>query len=159
MEEYFRFPSPPSDADSILGIERPSSGNRVPDANAPAPLFGQHSDSSGKSLAAAGTLPGADEFSRQNPSGAADFHEDAEARSIGARAPSGGGGALANDNPARRRIRIKVMGKIDRTGEETDERPTKRIKTARCCGVCGKHGHNARTCQEAAESSESLFVM
>ena len=24
-----------------------------------------------------------------------------------------------------------------------------------CCGVCGKPGHNARTCQEAAESSDS----
>jgi DDE superfamily endonuclease/Psq-like protein len=26
---------------------------------------------------------------------------------------------------------------------------------ARCCGVCGKPGHNARTCQEVAESSDS----
>ena len=26
---------------------------------------------------------------------------------------------------------------------------------ARCCGVCGKPGHNARTCKEAAESSDS----
>jgi hypothetical protein len=26
---------------------------------------------------------------------------------------------------------------------------------ARCCGVCGKPGHNARTCQEAVESSDS----
>jgi hypothetical protein len=26
---------------------------------------------------------------------------------------------------------------------------------ARCCGVCGKPGHNARTCQEAGESSDS----
>ena len=25
----------------------------------------------------------------------------------------------------------------------------------RCCGVCGKPGHNARTCQEAAEASDS----
>ena len=25
----------------------------------------------------------------------------------------------------------------------------------RCCGVCGKPGHNARTCQEAAEGSDS----
>ena len=25
----------------------------------------------------------------------------------------------------------------------------------RCCGVCGKPGHNARTCQEAGESSDS----
>jgi hypothetical protein len=25
----------------------------------------------------------------------------------------------------------------------------------RCCGVCGKPGHNARTCQEAAELSDS----
>ena len=25
----------------------------------------------------------------------------------------------------------------------------------RCCGVCGKPGHNARTCQEAAESSDA----
>jgi hypothetical protein len=25
----------------------------------------------------------------------------------------------------------------------------------RCCGVCGKPGHNARTCQAAAESSDS----
>lgn len=25
----------------------------------------------------------------------------------------------------------------------------------RCCSVCGKPGHNARTCQEAAESSDS----
>jgi len=25
----------------------------------------------------------------------------------------------------------------------------------RCCGVCGKPGHNGRTCQEAAESSDS----
>ena len=25
----------------------------------------------------------------------------------------------------------------------------------RCCGVCGKPGHNARTCKEAAESSNS----
>jgi hypothetical protein len=25
----------------------------------------------------------------------------------------------------------------------------------RCCGVCGKPGHNARTCPEAAESSDS----
>ena len=25
----------------------------------------------------------------------------------------------------------------------------------RCCGVCGKPGHNARTCQEAAEVSDS----
>ena len=24
----------------------------------------------------------------------------------------------------------------------------------RCCGVCGKPGHNARTCQEAAEASD-----
>jgi len=27
----------------------------------------------------------------------------------------------------------------------------------RCCGVCGKLGHNVRTCKEAAESSD-LFV-
>jgi hypothetical protein len=26
----------------------------------------------------------------------------------------------------------------------------------RCCGVCGKPGHNARTCQEAAEGSDSV---
>ncbi len=25
----------------------------------------------------------------------------------------------------------------------------------RCCGVCGKPGHNARTCQEAAEASDT----
>ena len=25
----------------------------------------------------------------------------------------------------------------------------------RCCGVCGKPGHNARTCQEAVELSDS----
>jgi hypothetical protein len=25
----------------------------------------------------------------------------------------------------------------------------------RCCGVCGKPGHNARTCQEVVESSDS----
>ena len=25
----------------------------------------------------------------------------------------------------------------------------------RCCGVCGKPGHNVRTCKEAAESSDS----
>jgi hypothetical protein len=25
----------------------------------------------------------------------------------------------------------------------------------RCCGVCGKPGYNARTCQEVAESSDS----
>jgi len=24
----------------------------------------------------------------------------------------------------------------------------------RCCGVCGKPGHNARTCQEAVEASD-----
>ena len=27
----------------------------------------------------------------------------------------------------------------------------------RCCGVYGKPGHNARTCQEAAESSDSAI--
>ena len=27
----------------------------------------------------------------------------------------------------------------------------------RCCGVCGKPGHNARTCQEAIESSDSAI--
>jgi len=26
---------------------------------------------------------------------------------------------------------------------------------APCCGVCGKPGHNARTCQEVAESSDA----
>ena len=26
----------------------------------------------------------------------------------------------------------------------------------RCCGVCGKPGHNARTCQEAVEASDSV---
>jgi len=25
----------------------------------------------------------------------------------------------------------------------------------RCCGVCGKPGYNARTCQEAVEASDS----
>ena len=25
----------------------------------------------------------------------------------------------------------------------------------RCCSVCGKPGHNARTCQEVAEESDS----
>ena len=25
----------------------------------------------------------------------------------------------------------------------------------RCCGVCGKPGHNARTCQEVVEASDS----
>ena len=25
----------------------------------------------------------------------------------------------------------------------------------RCCGVCGKPGHNTRTCKEAAELSDS----
>jgi hypothetical protein len=24
----------------------------------------------------------------------------------------------------------------------------------RCCGICGKPGHNTRTCQEAVESSD-----
>ena len=28
---------------------------------------------------------------------------------------------------------------------------------ARCCGVCGKPGHNARTCQGAAESPDSFI--
>ena len=27
----------------------------------------------------------------------------------------------------------------------------------RCCGVCGKPGHNARTCQEVAEASDSAI--
>ena len=26
---------------------------------------------------------------------------------------------------------------------------------ARCCGICGKPGHNARTCQEDVELSDS----
>ena len=26
---------------------------------------------------------------------------------------------------------------------------------ARCCGTCGKPGHNARTCQDAVELSDS----
>ena len=141
MEEYFRFPSPSSDADSILSIERPSSGNGAPDVGMPTPQLG--------------LLPGADAFSQPNPSDAADLYADATACRSGARALSGGGGgALTDDNPARRQIRIKVTSKIGRRSEETDERPRKRIKTARCCGVCGVHGHNARTCQEAAESSE-----
>ena len=47
------------------------------------------------------------------------------------------------------------MGKTRRIAEEMDKRPRKRIKLVRRCGVYGKHGHDARTCQEAAESSES----
>lgn len=129
MEEYFRFPSPLSDTDSIMRIERLNSGNGVANADAPAPHF-EYSESSRPALVAAGTLPSTE-------------------------LPFGGAGALANNNPARRQVHIKVVSEISTAAEETDERPRKRIKMVRRCGVCGKHGHNARTCREAAESSES----
>ena len=127
MEECFRFPSPPSDA-NFMSIETLNSGNGVLDADVPAPHL-EHRDSSRPARVVA-ALPSAE-------------------------LPFGGDGTLANGNPARRQVRIKVVGKTGRTAEETDERPRKRIKLVRRCGVCGKHGHDASTCQEAAESSES----
>ena len=39
---------------------------------------------------------------------------------------------------------------------QLDGGSTRGVRTRlRCCGVCGKPGHNARTCQEVAESSDS----
>ena len=41
---------------------------------------------------------------------------------------------------------------------QQDSSSTGGVRTkVRCCGVCGKPGHNARTCQEAAESSDSAI--
>jgi hypothetical protein len=98
------------------------------------------------SLAAVGALPGASD---------ADFQADAETRSVGARGRSQRGGLSAA--LAQRRVQIKMIGQTGITGEETDEPPRKRIKMVRRCGVCGKPGHDARTCEEAAESSESAI--
>jgi len=40
-------------------------------------------------------------------------------------------------------------------GKKQDGSGTGRGRTkVRCCGVCGKPGHNARTCQEATEESD-----
>jgi hypothetical protein len=160
MEEYFRFPSPSSDAGPILSTESPNSGNEPPGTDAPAPQFKQRDNSYRPSLAAVGALPGAGDFSYKNVSSAVGFQADAETRSVGARGRSQRGGlsaALANDEYAQRRVRIKMIGRTGRTGEETDEPPRKRIKMVRRCGVCGKPGHDARTCEETAESSESAI--
>ena len=43
------------------------------------------------------------------------------------------------------------MQKNRESGRHADGGRTK----VQCCSVCGKPGHNARTCKEAAESSDS----
>jgi len=54
----------------------------------------------------------------------------------------------------------QVAQEIRQNGGSTGGSRTK----IRCCGVCGKPGHNARTCKEAAESfdlsvSDSVIVI
>jgi hypothetical protein len=45
--------------------------------------------------------------------------------------------------------------KVDEIGQEGSGAGGDRTKV-RCCSVCGKPGHNARTCQEVAQASDSV---
>ena len=50
----------------------------------------------------------------------------------------------------------KAVGREGVQETQSDGSGAGRVRTrVRCCGVCGKPGHNARTCQEAAEASDS----
>ena len=64
------------------------------------------------------------------------------------------GGSLtvraARDLIAQKAAGGEVTQEIHLDGDGTGEARTK----VRCCGVCGKPGHNARTCQEATDIPE-----
>ncbi len=65
------------------------------------------------------------------------------------------GGSLtvqeAQDLLAQKAVGRPVGQEIQPEGSGVDGVRTK----IRCCGLCGKPGHNARTCQEAGESFDS----
>ncbi|KFZ00543.1 hypothetical protein V500_01022 [Pseudogymnoascus sp. VKM F-4518 (FW-2643)] len=48
-----------------------------------------------------------------------------------------------------------VEGQVLQVERQGSPRTRGSCTKTRCCGVCGKPGHNARTCQEAIESSDS----
>jgi hypothetical protein len=57
----------------------------------------------------------------------------------------------AEDLLDQRALDEQILQENRRSGSRVGVAGTK----ARCCSVCGKPGHNARTCQEAGESSDS----
>ena len=65
------------------------------------------------------------------------------------------GGSLkeqeAHDLLDQKAVGEQVAQEIRQNGDSAGGSRTK----IQCCGVCGKPGHNARTCKEAAESSDS----
>ena len=65
------------------------------------------------------------------------------------------GGSLAVQD-AKDQLDQKAMVREVVQEKEQDSGSVVGVRTRiRCCGVCGKPGHNARTCQEVAEASDS----
>ena len=48
-----------------------------------------------------------------------------------------------------------VVGEVEQEKEPDSGSPGGARTKVRCCSVCGKPGHNARTCQEVAQGSDS----
>jgi hypothetical protein len=65
------------------------------------------------------------------------------------------GGSLAVQDAKDQLDQKAVDGEAAQEKEQNGSAARGGRTRVRCCGVCGKPGHNARTCQEAAEGSDS----
>ena len=65
------------------------------------------------------------------------------------------GGSLAVQDAKDLLDQKAVVGEVAQEKEPDSGSAGGARTKVRCCGVCGKPGHNARTCQEAIEASDS----
>ena len=65
------------------------------------------------------------------------------------------GGSLAVQDAKGQLGQQAAVGEVAQEKEQDGSSAGGGRTRVRCCGVCGKPGHNARTCQEAVEASDS----
>ena len=65
------------------------------------------------------------------------------------------GGSLAVQDAKDQLDQKAVVGGVAQEKEQDGGGAGGGRTKVRCCGMCGKPGHNARTCQEVAEGSDS----
>jgi len=65
------------------------------------------------------------------------------------------GGSLAVQDAKDQLDQKAVVGEVAQEKDQDGGGAGGGRTKVRCCGMCGKPGHNARTCQEVAESSDS----
>jgi len=67
------------------------------------------------------------------------------------------GGSLAVQDAKDQLDQKAVVGEVAQEKEQDGSGAAGGRTKVRCCGMCGKPGHNARTCQEVAEASDSAI--